>query len=419
MPRGPASGAADVEFAHVDKRYRVYRERYRSLKEIAVHRRFGEWEDRWALRDVSFSIAPGEIFGLIGPNGAGKSTSLKLMARILVPEAGEVHVRRRVAGLLELGAGFQPEYSGRENVSLNASLLGLSRRQIEERYDSIVAFAELEEAMDSPLATYSTGMQMRLGFSVATHVDADILLVDEILAVGDESFQHKCYEWLQGFHKSGGTIVIVSHNLSVMREMCDRVAWIDAGQVRQIGNPNIVVGAYLSSIYGTGAAAEGQPSVRTRGEAAPSIELKKPRLLDSAGRPATEIAPGQSLAVEIDFEVNKPLRTPVFGVAIYTLDGTCIYATNNAEDGVRLEAISAPGTVRVEYPELNLLPGEYQVAASVFSAPSSSTMIDSVPELATFRVDSRTKEAGIARFEHRWSQTTRPGPKLATARTRS
>ena len=419
MPRGPASGAADVEFAHVDKRYRVYRERYSSLKEIAVHRRFGEWEDRWALRDVSFSVSPGEIYGIIGPNGAGKSTSLKLMARILVPEAGEVHVRRRVAGLLELGAGFQPEYSGRENVFLNASLLGLSRRQIEARYESIVEFAELSQAMDSALATYSTGMQMRLGFSVATHVDADILLVDEILAVGDESFQHKCYEWLQGFHKRGGTIVIVSHNLSIVREMCDRVAWIDGGRLRQEGNPNIVVGAYLSSIYGTDPQTEGSPAPLPGGRGTPSVDLDNPRLLDAAGRPLTEIKPGDGLVVEIDYEVRKPLRNPVFGVAIYTHDGTCVYATNNAEDGVRLDPVTAPGTVRVEYPELNLLPGDYQVSASVFSAPSSSTLIDSVRELARFRVDSTTKEAGIARFEHRWSQTPRPGTRLATARTRS
>lgn len=237
-----------VRFVDVEKRYRVYRERYRSLKEVLFHRRFGEWEDRWALRGVSFDIEPGVSFGLIGPNGAGKSTALKLMSKILVPDRGAVQVSGRVAGLLELGAGFQLEYTGRENIFLNASLLGLSRRQTEDRYDSIVDFSELGDNINSQLRTYSSGMSMRLGFSVAIHVDARVLLVDETLAVGDEAFQRKCFDWLHRFQDGGGTIVLVSHSLEQVREVCSTVAWIQEGQIQRQGLPDEVIGAYLDQV---------------------------------------------------------------------------------------------------------------------------------------------------------------------------
>jgi len=237
-----------VRFADVEKRYRVYRERYRSLKEVLFHRRFGEWEDRWALRGVSFDIEPGVSFGLIGPNGAGKSTALKLMSKILVPDRGAVEVSGRVAGLLELGAGFQLEYTGRENIFLNASLLGLSRREAEDRYDSIVDFSELGDNINSQLRTYSSGMSMRLGFSVAIHVDARVLLVDETLAVGDEAFQRKCFDWLRRFQDGGGTIVLVSHSLEQVREVCSTVAWIQEGRIQRQGRPDEVIGAYLDQV---------------------------------------------------------------------------------------------------------------------------------------------------------------------------
>ena len=226
---------ADIEFRNVDKRYRVYRERVRSIKEVFLRRNTGSWEDRWALRQVSFDVEPGTTLGLIGGNGAGKSTALKLIARILVADGGEVIVRRPVAGLLELGAGFQPEYNGRENIYLNASLLGLTRRQIDAHFEEIVAFSELGDQIDSHLSTYSSGMQMRLGFSIAAHVDAEVLLVDEVLAVGDEHFQRKCLDWLDNFRRKGGSIIFVSHDLNVVREICDRVAWFDAGRLAGIG----------------------------------------------------------------------------------------------------------------------------------------------------------------------------------------
>ena len=243
--------APAVQFEGVHKRYRVYRERYRSLKEVLFHRRFGEWEDRWVLRDVDLEIEEGATFGLIGPNGAGKSTALKMISRILVPDRGRVISHGKVAGLLELGAGFQPEYTGRENIYLNASLLGLNRRQVEERYDAIVEFSELGDHIEDQLRTYSSGQAMRLGFSVAIHVDARILLVDETLAVGDESFQRKCFEWLRQFSHQGGTIILVSHSLTAVQDLCSEVAWIDDGRVEKVGDPGEVINAYLERVGAT------------------------------------------------------------------------------------------------------------------------------------------------------------------------
>src|SRR6202165_2332247 len=279
-----------VQFADVHKRYRVYHERYRSLKEIAMKRRFGEWEDRWALSGVNLEIVHGETFGLIGPNGAGKSTALKLMARILGPDRGQVRVLGRLSGLLELSAGFQPEYTGRENVYLNASLLGLSRRDIDARFDRIVEFAELEQYIDAPVRTYSSGMLMRLGFSVAINVEPEIMVVDEILAVGDEAFQLKCYDWLERFQAQGGTGVFVSHNTGQVRPVCSRVAWIMDGRVQYVGSADEAVDRYLAHVRDGGAPDTHLKVVPgTDQSKRPAVELAHVILRDGKGNPANDL----------------------------------------------------------------------------------------------------------------------------------
>jgi len=393
---------ADVVFDQVDKRYRVYTARYRSLKEVVFHRRFGEWEDHWALRGVSFEVEPGEVFGIIGPNGAGKSTSLKLIARILEADAGRVMVRRKVAGLLELGAGFVPEYTGRENIFLNASILGLSRRQIESRFDSIVDFAELGDAIDASLATYSSGMYMRLGFATAIHVDAEVLLVDEILAVGDEAFQRKCFDWLSGFQARGGTIVLVSHDLATVRDFCSRVAWIHEGQVQEIGNPSTVVGLYLDRVKATEPHGEEAREHSRLLASERAVELSEVRLLGPSGRPTASVGMGESLAVEIDYKVSQPLATPVFSVALYGPNGACVYATTSAIDGVEFGPLEEDGGVRLEYSDMQLLPGVYRVAVSLLSRPRGDAVVDSRPAAASFEVTAQTKEAGLVRLRHSW-----------------
>ncbi len=391
--------AAAIELRHAWKRYRVYRERYRSLKEVAIHRRWGEWEDRWAIRDVTLTVEPSSTYGLVGPNGAGKSTALKLMSRILSPDRGEVVARGRVSGLIEVGAGFQPEYTGRENVFLNASLLGLSRGEIKRRFDQIVEFAELDQFIDAPLRTYSSGMHMRLGFSVAINVDPEILLVDEILAVGDEAFQRKCYEWLKNFQLRGGTLVIVSHNLTAIRTMCDRAAWIERGQVLAEGDSASVVDAYLDEVRDQRIESHETQLPAER----PAAEVGEIRLLDRRGRPTAEILSGDSLTVEIDYRVNRPVVTPNFGVMLHRNDGTYVYGCNTNSDGCDVAALERDGCVRFSYHALQLLAGTYYISVALFASTHPHALpIHFREREIRFRVVHSTAEQGLVRIEHDW-----------------
>ena len=231
----------------MSKRFRLYRRRHQSIKEILVRRSVGEWEDLWAVRDLTFEVPRGQFLGVIGHNGSGKSTLLKLMSQILRPDGGKLQIVGRVSSLLELGAGFQPEYTGRENVYLYGSLLGLRRRDIARAYESILAFSELEHFIDYPVKNYSSGMYTRLGFSVAVHLDPDILLIDEVLAVGDASFQQKCFEHLNRLRARGCTIILVSHDLASVGKFCERGIWLDRGRLMADGDTDRTIQAYLDA----------------------------------------------------------------------------------------------------------------------------------------------------------------------------
>jgi ABC-type polysaccharide/polyol phosphate transport system ATPase subunit len=395
---------AAVQLVDVHKRYRVYQERYRSLKEIAMHRRFGEWQDRWALSGVNLDIPHGETFGLIGPNGAGKSTALKLMARILRPDRGQVRISDRLSGLLELAAGFQPEYTGRENVYLNASLLGLSRRDIDARFDSIVAFAELEQSIDTPVRTYSSGMLMRLGFSVAINVDPQIMVVDEILAVGDEAFQLKCYGWLEEFQSKGGTVILVSHNLGQVRSVCHRAAWIMDGHIQFDGNAGEAVDRYLEYVRG-GSVSDSRLTVVPDSDVSkrPAVELTQVVLRDRHGDPASYIESGDPLTVEIAYRVNRPVDTPVFGVAIHRSDDVYVYGTNTWVDGFELAPLARDGRISLNYRKTDLMAGIYRITVAISDSHSKdASPIDSHWQRHQFRVISELHDEGVARLEHIW-----------------
>src|SRR5438034_119727 len=253
MPPEALPASAVVRIERASFRYRHQHERFSSFKEYAIRRLQGRVRvsDVWAVRDIDITVRQGEVFGIIGRNGAGKSTLLRLVAGVLRPTSGRVVVHGwPVSPLLEIGAGFHPDLTGRENVYLNATLLGHPKRDVDERYESIVDFAELGEVMDDPLRTYSSGMIVRLGFSVATAWDAKVLLVDEVLAVGDEAFQKKCWARIQGFRQQLATVVLVSHQLSYVLATCSRAAWLDRGVVRALGEPNAVVNAYRDAAAG-------------------------------------------------------------------------------------------------------------------------------------------------------------------------
>ena len=397
-----------IELHDVHKRYRVYRERYRSFKEILIHRRVGVWEDRWALQGVTLEVGRGATLGLVGPNGAGKSTTLKLMARIMTPDSGTVRVRGRASGLIELGAGFQAEYTGRENIYLNASLLGLTRADVRRRFDDIVSFAELEDHIDAPLRTYSSGMYMRLGFSVAIHVDPEVLLIDEVLAVGDASFQRKCFDWLERFQRRGGTLVIVSHDLTAIREHCDQAAWIGDGRLLGLGDPAAVIGDYLEAVREHQlAVAEATAARGGEEEAIPAAQIVDVRLLDRAGQEVKDLRSGDALSVEIAYHCHQEVANPAFGVALFRNDGVYVYGTNSAVDGIAMPPAIGPGRVRLDYRSLPLLPGTYVLSVAVFDG-ADNPALDHRDQRYRFRVLGRSGEHGVTRIPHDWSLVNEP-----------
>ena len=416
---------AAVCFERVSKRFILQHERDRSFQELTVNlfrRLRRRREDFWALREVSFAVEPGETLGIIGENGSGKSTTLKLISRILEPTSGRITVNGRVSALLELGAGFHPDLTGRENIYLNASLLGFSRREIRRKTESIIAFAELERFIDIPVRHYSSGMFMRLGFAIAIHVDPDILLTDEVLAVGDESFQRKCLEKIAELQRSGKTILFVSHDMNAVRSLCSRVLWLHQGRVQDLGDPNRVVDAYLLFIHEREAAFLEERQRRLQ-EAAPQetagppsepeavqplqnrwgsgeISFQQVRFLDAEGNDCFLHRSGAPAVIEMAYTVARPQPDPVFGIAIYRQDGLWVYGTNTAIDGLTLEAPQGKGVIRFHMPALHLLEGQYWLDVAVHAR--NGTPYDYWRHCWNFSVYSLVSDQGVYRPEHRW-----------------
>ena len=376
-----------------------------------------------ALDGVSFEVPRGSTFGVIGENGSGKSTLLKLMAGITRPTRGSIGVEGRISALIELGAGFHPEISGRENVAINGIMLGLTRREVAERFDAIVAFAELERFIDAPVKTYSSGMYMRLGFSVAIHVEPDVLLIDEVLAVGDEAFTRKCLDKIGEFHRRGKTIVLVSHSLGLVEKMCDDVLWLRHAQVADRGDSKRVVDAYLTYVAGGEEALlareHGQTDDPTVSEApaAPEnatgyqkgrwgsheIEIAAVRLLDDRGRERHVYVPGERLTIALAVTAQSPVTDFVFGIGVFTADGTSVYGTNtHLEDFVPARAEGA-GEVRLHLDDLRLVEGTYLLDVAVHRR--DGTPYDYHRGLYSFRMKSRIKDVGVYRPPHRWEFT--------------
>ena len=339
------------------KRFRLYHERNQSLKATIMRRGRARYEEFWALKDVSFEVPAGSTFALIGHNGSGKSTMLKTLARILRPDKGTVEVKGKMSALLELGAGFHPELSGRENVYLNGAILGLSKRELDRRFDDIVGFAGLERFIDSPVKNYSSGMYVRLGFSVAINVDPDVLLIDEVLAVGDEEFQRKCLERVADLRASGRTIVVVTHSMQTVRSLCDRAVWLENGVVREEGEAGEVADAYLGQVQVDIQQAEAaDPSSRWS-----QLRITQVELLDSRGRPTTRVATGDAVTFRMHYEAAEPVRNPVFSFAITTPDGMLVTGPNTKEAEVFVDKVEGGGTVDLHVPRLLLLLGNYDV----------------------------------------------------------
>lgn len=363
-PVGGVTGRGDSAVSVVDlsKRFRIYHERNQSLKAAVMRRGRAEFEEFWALRDVSLEIPRGKTFGLIGENGSGKSTLLKCIARILQPERGSVTARGKIAALLELGSGFHPELTGRENVYLNGSILGVPKRELEKRFDDIVGFAGLERFIDTPVKNYSSGMYVRLGFSVAINVDPEILLVDEVLAVGDESFQRRCNEKFAEFKRDGRTIVLVSHALGSMRNLCDEVAWLQNGTIERVGRPEEVVDVYAEGSHDDMVVLEDGGVRHGSGEA----QITKVEILDAAGLLTRTFRTGDAVTFRLHYSAQQRIERPVIGFGLHTVEGVHVTGPNTRDAGEVPDWLEGAGHLDLAVPRLMLVPGSYDVSASVF-----------------------------------------------------
>jgi len=412
-----------ITLQNVSKNYRLWgrRSQFATLKSALLRRdvKFSADSMVPALRDISFSVDAGEAFGIIGRNGSGKSSLLKIVSGILKPTSGRVLVRGRVAALIELGAGFHPEITGRENVYINGIMLGLTRADIDKRFDRIVEFAGIGEFLDQPVKTYSSGMYVRLGFAVAVHVDPDILLIDEVLSVGDEEFSHKCVAKIQEMKYRGVTLLFVTHQLDQVRNLCDRALWLDHGAAAMIGDPLRVVDAYLQNVAGVSPSpspAVETPAVVGDAEQAPTADrdpqeeerwgsgevvLRRVALVDHEGRDLVALSAGTPVTLEFDVEVRVPQNDFVFGVGIYHADGTCVYGTNTDVEGLMPESLDADGSVRFVMPSLDLVAGSYRIDAAIHTR--SGRAFDYRRGCIRFIVGSRTHDVGVYRPKHDWT----------------
>lgn len=431
-----------IEVSHISKSFKVYFDKGHTIKEQVVSSKRRRYEKREVLKNISFSVTKGEAIGLIGHNGCGKSTTLKLLTKIMYPDSGSIVMRGRVSSLIELGAGFHPDMSGRENIYINASIFGLTKKEIDRRIDDIIAFSELEEFIDNPVRTYSSGMYMRLAFSVAINVDADILLIDEILAVGDVNFQAKCFNRMREIKAEGTTIVIVSHSLGQIEQICDRTIWIHEGKIKEEGRPHDVHLEYLKymgderqkainkekirqeekHIHEIEEKEKSQNSSENREESTVSdenrinqtlqgrwgigtAEIKKIVILDANEKEKNVFATGENAVIRIFYDIKEPIYGIVFGFSFTRADGVYCYGTNTDLDGIHSLDSKKGGSVDIKIKRLNLLPGQYDMDFEIKDGKGQT--LDYYRKACRIETYTEYGDVGIVRLEHNWQMHER------------
>lgn len=416
-----------ISVKDVHKSFKLYYDRGYSLKEMILFKNRRRYEQHNVLNGISFDVKRGEAIGLIGHNGCGKSTMLKLLTRIMYPDSGSIEIKGRVSSLIELGAGFHPDMSGRENIYTNAAIFGLNKKEIDKRLRTIIDFSEIEEFIDNPVRTYSSGMYMRLAFSVAINVDADILLIDEILGVGDVSFQTKCFNRLQEIKSKGTTIVIVSHSLGQIEQICDRSIWIHDGLIKEEGKPKLIHMDYcdfmLQKRQDKEAEAKavseeqaGSPENAVNEAPQPAAEETAPAPEKRWGNRNAQITAitvtdadnivrkvfktGSDIFITIDFTVKEPIRDAVFGIGIFNRAGVQCYGTNTRLDMLEDFDITKDGRTVIQLKNVSLLPAEYLIDIAIESG--NGIPVDYYREACTIEMVSTERDVGIARISHEW-----------------
>ena len=418
-----------IDVNNITKSFKVFLDKGSQLKERLLFRKRSRYEERKVLRGISFQVKKGEAIGLIGHNGCGKSTTLKLLTKIMYPDTGSITMNGRVSSLIELGAGFHPDMSGRENIYTNASIFGLTKKEIDARLKDIVDFSELEEFIDNPVRTYSSGMYMRLAFSVAINVDADILLIDEILAVGDANFQAKCFNKLKEIKSHGTTIVIVSHSLGQIEQICDRSIWIHEGLIRAEGPPKEIDLEYLDFMgqklqestrkeleeknqqeEGEKSGSEQEAEENTEAEETPeekkrwgsgAARIKRIKAFTSDGAEQRIFRTGEDIKFRLDYTVKETVKDAVFGIGIFNRDGVQCYGTNTRIDKHPEFDLDKNGAAEITLEKVGLLPGEYLIDFAIETG--DGIPVDYYREAYTIEMISAAGDVGIARITHNWS----------------
>ena len=392
-----------VSVRDVSKTFRVYHDRNQSLKATVLKRGRAKYEEFWALRDVSLEVPEGVTFGLLGRNGSGKSTLLKCIAGILTPNSGSISTRGRVAAMLEVGSGFHPELSGRENIYLNGSILGMTKQEVDRKLDSIIDFSGVERFIDHPVKNYSSGMYVRLGFAVSIHTDPDLLLVDEVLAVGDMDFQAKCQEKFAALKRDGKTVVVVSHDMGTMRSFCDQAAWLDGGVVQDIGESGRIVDEYADANH---AVHQIEGDVKRYGSG--RVRFTGAAVIDASGEPTTELHPGQPFTLRLSYTAPEPFERPNFSATINTMHGQRLWAIIGQDRGFVPERLEAgEGTVDIAVDGLPIGPGEYEIGCDVreIDDPNPADNVKAMTKFAMGRAMQETY-GGILAVESRFVDFT-------------
>jgi len=384
----------------VSKNFRLYHERNRYIKAAILRGRRAKYEEFWALDDVSFEVEHGSTLGIIGSNGSGKSTMLKCLTGIYRPDKGKVSINGNIAALLELGAGFHPELSGRENVYLNAAILGLSKKDAERQFDSIVEFAGLERFIDTAVKNYSSGMVIRLGFSVAAHVEPEILLIDEVLTVGDQTFQRKSSEKIEQFRREGRTIVVVSHGLGAVQQLCKEVVWLEKGHLKMRGPAAEVIAAYTGESYAQHTAKDADLRERWGTEEA---RIDSVLLADMSGQTIERVETNAAMRVTTRITAQMPLRAPVIKIYISKLDGTIMWSTTSQRANSSLGNIPESVTATIDIPNLPLLEGTYYISVACTDA-TGTTEYDHCQNWVRFDVHQNDLfEEGLVAVPSSWN----------------
>lgn len=422
-----------IEVIDVKKQFKVYYDKGRSLKEKVLFKNRNRYETRWVLKGINFQVQKGEAIGLIGENGCGKSTTLKLLTRIMYPDEGTIKINGRVSSLLELGAGFHPDMSGRENIYTNASIFGLTKKEIDARLKDIIEFSELEEFLDNPVRTYSSGMYMRLAFSVAINVDADILLIDEILAVGDTNFQAKCFNKLREIKANGTTIVIVSHSLGQIEQICDRTIWLQDGLLKSQGSPRIIHPEYLDYMghkrqeiidkqekvkevqnEDEDKKEENQDNIEKQNIKEQIIEeldnkrwgngkarITKIKTYNNEKKQQAVFSTGETIILELDYRIKEKIKDAVFGIAIYRSDGLHCYGVNTKIDNIPEFNLLKDGSMQIMLNDVNLLPGEYVFDIAIEC--ENGIPVDYYKQAHSIQIYSAINDVGTLRISHEWN----------------